>query len=137
MAPTANVHKAVREWCSTQDRHAHKIRGKKKKLTIFIAKPNWKENLPMERKEKDFLFNAFVSNVLYTRWSARFASWHRLSFIRILLLEVGFVLQISWSRLLCSWQTEPEMDWLTSKTQLRGDTVTVIPVVYKLVTQWS
>lgn len=26
--PLANVHKAVREWGFTQDRHAHKIRGK-------------------------------------------------------------------------------------------------------------
>ena len=46
MAPVANVHKAVREWCSTQDRHAHKIRGKI--LIVFNAKSNPRENNPLE-----------------------------------------------------------------------------------------
>ncbi|KAL9988576.1 hypothetical protein ACROYT_G003034 [Oculina patagonica] len=37
MAPLANVHKAVREWCSTHDRHAHKIRDIMEQVGVFLA----------------------------------------------------------------------------------------------------
>ncbi|KAJ7372223.1 hypothetical protein OS493_019667 [Desmophyllum pertusum] len=35
--PLANVHKAVREWGSTQDRHAHKIRDIMEQVAVFLA----------------------------------------------------------------------------------------------------
>jgi len=37
ITPMANVYTAIREWASTQHRHAHKIRDIMEQVAVFLA----------------------------------------------------------------------------------------------------